>query len=203
VLVVDDTEQLSEEWFKLKAGIPGASSFDKIVTTKGEPSKQSKKYMYQLAGEAIVGEKTEGYSNPTMQRGIALESEARELFKLINGVEVKEVGMCFPDERRRYLCSPDGLLSDSGLEIKCPLIHTHVEYLLGNSLPTDYIQQVQGSMFITGFESWWFLSYYPGLPPLILRIKRDEKFIARLKEELERFCWDLSLMIKKLKEIQT
>lgn len=201
MIIIDGIDQLSPAWFKMKAGIPGASSFDKIVTSKGEPSKQSQKYLCQLAGEAIVGDKMEAYTNTTMQRGIELEGEARALFELINNVEVKQVGLCFADEQRKYLCSPDGLLPNSGLEIKCPLVHTHVEYLLKRKLPIEYIQQVQGSMLVTGFSSWWFVSYYPGIKPLIIKIKRDEKFIEKLKIALDCFCIDLVMIVKKLKEI--
>jgi len=68
-------------------------------------------------------------------------------------------------------------------------------------LPTDYFQQVQGSLFITGFERWDFMSYSPGLPPLIIPVYRDEPFIKKLKEELDRFCFELAGVIKKLKEL--
>ena len=201
MIIIDNIAQLSPEWFKLKAGVPGASSFDKIVTSKGEPSKQSQKYLYQLAGEAIVGDKMETYTNPTMQRGIELEEEARSLFEVINNIEVQQVGLCFANEQKKYLCSPDGLLPDSGLEIKCPLIHTHIEYLLNNKLPAEYVQQVQGSMLVTGFKSYYFMSYYPGLNPLIIKVERDESFIAKLGAELEAFCLSLAILIRKLKEL--
>lgn len=202
MIIRDDIIQGSEEWLKEKAGIPGASSFGEIVTTKGEPSKQQQKYLYQLAGESLTGIKIDSYQNAAMQRGVELETEARELFKMINGVEVKQVGLCYRDEQKKYLCSPDGLMADEGLEIKCPLIHTHVEYLLTGKLPTKYIQQVQGSMMITGFKAWHFLSYFPGLPPLMLRIERDKDFIAKLETELDKFTVELALTVKKLKELQ-
>jgi len=197
-----DCEQLSPEWFQARAGKPSASRFDKIVTSKGEPSKQSKNYMYELAGENLTEVKTETYQNAAMQRGIELESEARSLFEMAYDVEVKQVGLVYPDEQKRYCCSPDGLLEDSGLEIKCPLIHTHVSYLLENKLPTDYIQQVQGSMLIMGFDHYFFMSYYPGLPPLILKIERDEEFIAKLATELNKFTIELASVVRKLKEME-
>ena len=200
-MITVDCDQMSEEWFAEKTGKPGASSFDKIVTTKGEPSKSAKNYLYQLAGESIVGIKTETYQNAIMQRGIELEPSARSLFEMIHDVEVKQVGLCYPDERKKYLCSPDGLLEDAGLEIKCPMIHTHVSYLLGGKLPTDYFQQVQGSMAVTGFSHWWFMSYFPRMKPLIIKVERDEGFIKKLKAELDNFCLDLVLTVKKLKEI--
>ncbi len=196
-----DVKQGSPEWFTARAGIPGASCFDRIVTTKGEPSKQAKNYLYELAGERIVGAKMETYQNAAMQRGIEMEAEARALFQMIKDVEVEEVGICYPDEGKRYACSPDGLLQDAGLEIKCPLIHTHVGYLLAGTLPTDYTQQVQGSMLVTGFERWFFMSYYPGLPPLILKVNRDWKFTATLKIELEAFCEELDAVETRLREL--
>ena len=194
-------DQMSEVWFAEKTGKPGASSFDKIVTTKGEPSKSAKNYLYQLAGETIVGLKTETYQNAIMQRGIELEPSARSLFEMMYDVEVQQVGLCYPDEQKKYLCSPDGLLEDAGLEIKCPLIHTHVSYLLGNKLPTDYIQQVQGSMAVTGFSAWWFMSYYPGIKPFIIKVERDNIFIEKLKTVLDSFCLELALTVKKISEL--
>ena len=112
------------------------------------------------------------------------------------------VGLCYLDEHRNFSCSPDGLVGeDGGLEIKCPLIHTHVEYLLDGKLPTKYVQQVQGSMLISGRKWWDFMSYYPGLKPLVVRVERDEKFIAKLKDELNKFCFELKAIVQKLKEL--
>lgn len=200
-MVIVECEQQSKEWFDTKVGIPSAASFDQIITTKGEPSKSRQKYMYQLSGEIILGNKVETYTNAAMQRGNELEPEARQAFEFIHDVQVRKVGFVFYDEQKKYGCSPDGLMTDTGLEMKCPLLHTHIGYLLDNKLPTDYFQQVQGGMFITGFKYWYFMSYYPGLPPLILTINRDEKFIDKLKAELDSFCLELSTVVEKLKNL--
>jgi hypothetical protein len=201
MMVIVECEQQSKEWFDTKVGIPSAASFDQIITTKGEPSKSRQKYMYQLSGEIILGNKVETYTNAAMQRGNELEPEARQAFEFIHDVQVRKVGFVFYDEQKKYGCSPDGLMTDTGLEMKCPLLHTHIGYLLDNKLPTDYFQQVQGGMFITGFKYWYFMSYYPGLPPLILTINRDEKFIDKLKAELDSFCLELSTVVEKLKNL--
>jgi len=200
MIVLNDVAQGSEEWFALRCGIPTSSNFDKIVTTKGEPSKSAKNYLYQLAGERVAEAKAGTYQNAIMQRGIELEVEARALFQMIK-TEVEEVGICYPDEEKRYACSPDGLSPESGLEIKCPLIHTHVGYLLDGTLPTEYIQQIQGAMLITGFTHWWFMSYYPGLPPLILDVARDYKFTATLTIALNEFCDSLDSITARLREL--
>jgi predicted phage-related endonuclease len=202
-MIVSDCTQLSEEWFAERAGNPGASSFDKIVTSTGAASKQSVDYVKRLAGEAIVGKTEDSHQNFAMQRGIEMQAEALNFFELVEGVEMKEVGICYPDDQKKYHCSPDALSVDEevGLEMKCPLIHTHVGYLLDNKLPTKYIQQVQGSMLVTGFDHWFFLSYYPGLKPLLIKVERDEKFIEKLSKELDSFCMELASLIRKLKEM--
>jgi len=198
-MLIYECEQYSPEWWSARLGVPTASCFDKIVTTKGEPSKQAKNYLYQLAGERIAGAKVETYTNAAMQRGMELEAEARALFEIVKEVEVKKVGLVYFDDQKKFACSPDGLLQDSDLEIKCPLIHTHVSYLLGGTLPSDYFQQVQGSMLVMGFSLGWFLSYFPGLPPFIIEVHRDDKFCAALKVALDDFCEELDQVEAKLR----
>ena len=195
-----DIEQGSREWLETRSGTPSASNFDKIVTTKGEPSKQAKNYLYELAGERVAGPKPETYQNAAMLRGLELEVEARAYFELVQGVEVWQTGICFTDDKR-FSCSPDGLLPEAGLEIKCPLIHTHVGYLLTGDLPNDYFAQVQGSMLVTGFTHWFFLSYYPGLPALILDVQREWEFTAKLRVALDEFCQELDELEKKLRRL--
>jgi hypothetical protein len=78
--------------------------------------------------------------------------------------------------------SPDGLVGESGgLEIKCPMPATHIEYLRDGRLPSKYIQQVQGCLWISGRDWWDFMSYHPKMTPLIIRVYRDEVFIKALE----------------------
>ena len=197
-----DIEQLSPDWFKLRGAIPTASNFEKIVTSKGEPSKQQQAYLYQLAGESLIGRKEESYTNYAMQRGIDLEPEAKGFYEFITGNSLRQVGLCYQDEQQKWACSPDGLIDDNGLfELKCPLLHTHVAYLLKGTLPVEYVQQIQGSMMICDCQWADFMSYYPGVKPLIIRVERDEEFISKLAKELDSFCDQLALTIKKLKEL--
>jgi hypothetical protein len=43
------------------------------------------------------------------------------------------------------------------------------------------------------------MSYYPGLKPLILEIRRDDKFCDLLKNEVEAFCSEVKTLVEKLK----
>lgn len=191
-------EQRSPEWFAARCGLPTASDFDKIITTTGKTSTQRTKYMYQLVGEKLGGIPEEGFQSLAMTQGIAKEEEARKLYELAQE-PVQQVGFCVSD-CGRFGCSPDGIVGEEGLvEIKCPLMSTHVGYLIENKIPTDYFQQIQGQLLVTDRKWVDFISYYPGLKPLIIRAKRDDVFIISLRNELKTFCKELDQLVEKLK----
>lgn len=190
-------DQRSDKWLQEKAGRPSASEFDKILTPTGKASTQAEKYMYQLAGERVIKTKVESYQSKAMEEGIEKEDTARQYFSMLNEIEVKQVSICEHDSGL-FICSPDGIWEGSGLEIKCPLIHTHVQYLLDGKLPNDYISQVQGSMLVTGYQSWHFMSYFPGIDPLIIEVKRDEEYCDKLYKALYVFCKELDVVTERL-----
>jgi len=178
---IDQNEQGSPEWLAARLGIPSASMFAKIVTTKGAWSTSADTYINQLVAERLTGEREEVFQSHHMIRGTELEPDARDLYSLMTDSEVTEVGFCLHDTLAAG-CSPDGLIGeDGGLEIKCPAPSTHVEYLRGGVLPSKYKQQVMGCLWITGREWWDFVSYHPTMKPLIVRVERDEEYIAALE----------------------
>ena len=202
-MIVETFDQYSTDWFDAHSERPGASNFDKIITSKGNPTsgKTREQYLNKLAGQRVWGIYEETYQNDAMRRGIELEPEAREAYELITGRTVLQVGLCYRDEDKRYLCSPDGLLGNNGgFEIKCPNLATHTGYLRKNKLPTQYFQQVQGSLFITGRSFWDFMSYYPGATSFIVTVEPDLEFHKKLDKALENFCDELDQATKFLRE---
>ena len=203
-MIISNVTQLSNEWFAEHAGVPGAASMDKIITSTGKPSTQKKDLLHKLTAEALLGEKERGYTNPTMDEGTNREDESRNWFAFFHDVEVHQVGMCYKNEQKKYLCSPDGLIKEgdewvSGLECKNPFAKTHVSYLIGGKLPTKYVVQVQSSLFITGLPKWYFLSYFPGLKPFVVEVYPDLEFHKKLEKALDAFCAELAQMIGRLK----
>jgi hypothetical protein len=211
-MIIVDCKQGESEWHDRKRGVPSSSNFDKICTSMGEPTKGKTRqdYLYRLAGERISGKSEPTYQNKTMQDGTEREPESRAYFELISGLAVQEVGLVYNNDKSA-LCSPDGLIDaktietpytgmskKQGLELKNPLAKTQIKYLLDNKLPTIYVCQVQGSMWITGFDSWWFMSYVPNMPELKILVKRDEKFIELLEKEVNQFIKDLDEIVKTL-----
>ena len=195
-MIIVDIEQRSPEWYRLKAGVLSASNFGKIITPTGRKAKSS--YVYQVAGEKKLGMIEEGYSSNWMQRGIDLEDEAREAYAFITGREVKQVGFVFKDEKRRVGCSPDGLMEGRGLEIKCLKLSNHVSYLAEKTMPSEYIPQVQGCMYVTGFKEWDFMLYYPGLEPLILTVKRDEEYLVKMDRYIKETLREIDEILARI-----
>jgi len=199
-IIINDIVQGSPEWFSAKAGSVGASNIDKIITTKGERSKQREDFMYQLAGERITGQCEETFQSQAMKNGIEREANARQVFEMIYGLEAKQAGIVYKDEWKLCHCSPDGLPDNCGLEIKNPMMKTHVRYLLNGKLPTDYFCQIQMSLYVTERDLWYFMSYYDGIKPLILECHRDEAFINKLEAELNSFNEELLQIVERLKQ---
>lgn len=211
-----DVEQPSPEWFKLRNGVPTCSRFDMILTpAKGEPSKQHDTLINELIGERmsiIPPEGLESFTNRAMRWGQQCEAEARRYYSLKVDADVFNGGFCLTDDDR-FGGSPDGIVGESetvdgeirlakmlgGLELKCPQPATQVEYLRAGTLPVAYRWQVHGHLFVTGNEWWDFLSYSPGLPPLLIRVERSPDTI-RLAEELERFYKKFMDALAKIQE---
>lgn len=198
-MIIVDCQQGSPEWLISRLGIPTASEFDKILTPTGKLSTSADGYMYRLLGEWISGKPAEQYISKWMERGTEVEAQARDFYSFKTDADVQQVGFIYKDESKLAGCSPDGIVSTSiGLEIKSPLASTHVRYLLKGEVPTEYQAQIQGSLWITGFEFWDFLSYHPDMPSVIIRVGRDEKYIQSLEIAVSNF---ISVMMDKRSEL--
>lgn len=184
-------KQGTEEWFNIKKGRASASEFSKILTPTGKPSASAIPFARRLARECLCDDPLDDrFESKHMKWGKEIEPEARRRFEEVTGILVDEVGFCLRDDRATG-CSPDGLIKFNGefyqgLEIKCPSVDKHVEYLMNGTLPKEYALQVHGSMAVTGFNSWYFMSYFPGLKDLIIKVERDE-FTEKVNDSLNSF----------------
>ena len=203
-IILDDFPQRSTTWMVYRLGNPGASSISKIITSTGAISKQREEYLMQLAAETVTGRPEDsGYLSRHMVAGIEREDASRTLFEMIYGVEVRQVGIVYKDEFKMFHCSPDGLVGETAiLEMKNPMMKTHVKSLLDGTLPTDYFGQVQMSLYVTERELCYFMSSYEGLPPFILEVQRNEQYIAQVAKALDDFWVDLCRMVKRIRETE-
>lgn len=148
--------QRSDEWFDIRRGKFTGSDFPTVANGK----KATKKTLeLKKAAEIITGTYAEStYRNFHMERGVELEDDARLAFELEIGAGIDEVGFI---EMNKYTgVSPDGLIGDyAGVELKCKDAHTHLKCLLEGD--RAYKWQIQGSLFVTGRNIWYFASYNP------------------------------------------
>lgn len=199
---VHNVTQGSAEWLSLRAGIPTASCFDMLVTPLGKPSKSADRYLNMLLAERMMGHPEVQAVSTWMDRGTQCEAEAVSFYELQRDCETEKVGF-ITNDAGKIGASPDRLVGKPGLlEIKVPAPHTHVSYLMadaGASVDRTYYPQVQGQLWIAEREWSDILSYHPEMPPALIRINRDEKFIALLVEEVEKFSALLEDTALKLK----
>lgn len=184
----------------MKIYIPTASCFNKIVTSKGDRSRQRDSYLKELVDNAF-GIFHGSVSTEWTKRGLDLEETAvtkyRENHEMVSveklPFQVSADGTCG--------CYVDGAVGEDGLlEVKCPSYTNHKLYCKGRMLPTKYIQQVQGELYITG--RWWcdFFSYYPGEKSFKVRVSRDEGFIYLLANEIKLFHSEMMAEIIRRKD---
>lgn len=177
--IISDLEQGSPEWLAARMGIPTASEFSNLITSTGKRSSSLPKYAMTLAAETVMGKPEESFKSSWMDRGNELEPMARAWYEFQTDIKIEEVGFVRSD-CGTYGCSPDGLSPGSGLELKCPKAETHLGYLIGQKMPSTYIAQVQGCMWVCERDTWDFASFHPELPPFLLTVVRDDDFIATL-----------------------
>lgn len=180
-------QQGTTEWLALRAGIPTASQFDRIITPQGKASGQVEKYLFALLAERMMGHPIIEQISAWMQRGNEMEAEAVDFYESQRELETEPIGFITNDEGT-IGASPDRLVGEDGLlEIKVPAEHTHVSYLLKKAVDQAYYPQVQGQLWISGRKWLDILSYHPEMPPALIRVERDEAFIALLIEAVGHF----------------
>lgn len=202
IVIERDFEQGSQEWHDARLGNMGATGLKKIITSEGDRSESREKYMWELAEEVISGQKVSNFQTYWTKRGLELEPEARQVFEGITGLEVEEVAMIYPNNKKECHISPDGIMEDlkKGLEIKCLSLEVFSKYRDADKLPTEFKLQIQDSLAVTGWDSWFFFLYYPELSPMLLEIKRDEEFIKLIKVEKIMFLRELNKLIERLRK---
>jgi hypothetical protein len=146
-----------------------------------------------------------------IKRGRALENSACRQLQIelrkrqIRG-KLRTCGMFLTDDRT-IGASPDRMLVIDGreepCEVKSPLAHTHMEYLLSDIANPDlkYYAQIQGQMLVCNAPRAHFLSYHPRMPSKYVMFTRDEEYIGRLATQLHAFLEELKAAEEKARTL--
>lgn len=201
---MDEIVQGSAEWLAIRCGKVTASRIaDVIAKTKTGYGASRANYMAELIAERLTGAPAEKFISGPMAWGTEKEPEARALYEFLTDAEVTQVGFVPHPTISDSGASPDGLVGDAGLvEIKCPNTATHIDTLLGQSIPAKYETQMQWQMACTGRQWCDFVSYDPRMPDsmrlFVCREERNDAMIEELSAEVGKFLAELDEKVASL-----
>lgn len=167
----------------------------------GEWSDVALNYAFQKAIERISHVPLdENHQTWQMKRGHQMEPHARMAHENVlalrggdlSAMMVMPAGfMTTPDGL--FGCSVDGLVGDhGGAEYKCLVSAAKLRKVILFDDISDYIDQVQGCMWISARQWWHFGLYCPALKPVglefqMVEVQRDDDYIHALEKDLLEF----------------
>lgn len=202
----DFPEQGSDAWRQQRLGRVTASRIsDLLARTKSGWSASRANYMAELITERLTQVPAESFTNAAMQWGIDKEPEARSAYEFMTNATVESAGFVPHPSITMAGASPDGYVGTDGLvEIKCPNTATHMETLLGASVPEKYVLQILWQLSCTGRKWCDFVSFDPRMPAnmalFVQRVSRDEARIREIESEVAIFLAALDAKLKALNE---
>jgi YqaJ-like viral recombinase domain len=195
MVIYEDLDQNSPEWFAARLGVPTASMFSAILA-KGE-GKTRKSYMHRLASEIITGELTEGFTSAAMERGHEMEPEARNYYSFLHDIEPQRVGFIRNGDKG---CSPDSLIGEKGmLEIKTKRADLLIDVLDKGEFPSEHKAQCQGALWVAEREWIDICVYWPKMPVFIKRAYRDDAYILTLSAAVRAFNEELQETVARVR----
>lgn len=196
--------QRTEAWIQSRLGKVTASRIaDVVAKTRNGWGAGRANYMAELVAERLTGVTASRFINGAMQWGIDTEADAIDAYEFFSDQSVEAVGSVDHPKIAMTSASPDGLVGSAGLiEVKCPNTSSHIDTLLGASIPNKYLLQMQWQMACTERQWCDFVSFDPRLPEsmkiYITRIERDDKKIDELETHVARFLAELDNTITRL-----
>ena len=204
--------QHSLDWYRVRLGKFTGSQVGRLMHggRGGEYfSKDALAYINEVAAERMLNEAVvkiddlfDEYllqttvTNKAMAWGIDNELNAIALYQKMLGVKVTHCGAFTHESLACFASSPDGLVLEHNgtIEVKCPSIKKHTEYLCGvrgaydlKAVDATYYWQVMAHMAVTGADWCDWMSYCPfSRKPLhVVTIMRDDDAIEKLLNQVE------------------
>jgi hypothetical protein len=194
-VVGEELETAETTWLKERWGKFTASEMHRLMTNgraKDSLSAGALTYIIEKVAEELSVFRRNDFSNAAIEWGKEHELEAIQAFELETGVRINNTG-----ENQQFILSdcghwggtPDGIIFDSGVEVKCPDSKTHLLYLdicdaeSLKSIEIKYYWQIQAYLVLTGKNHWYFVSYDPRFKSEKLRLHYAQ--INRVEEDIE------------------
>lgn len=200
-----DSPQRSDEWFAARLGrLTGSRAADMLATIKSGEAAARRDLRTQLVCERLTGQvQEEPFINVAMQRGIDCEPLAFAAYEAHTGLLVERSGF-LAHTTHMAGCSLDGHVSGFGglIELKCPKSTTHLRYLRGGVVPSDYMPQILHNLWITGAEWADFVSWDDRFPPefqlFIKRVERNDELMDGYEKKALAFLAEVDAEVNAL-----
>ncbi|NUF61573.1 YqaJ viral recombinase family protein [Acinetobacter bereziniae] len=156
--------QRSDDWHADRCGKVTASRV-KDIDAKPKTGKALNALGLTILTERLTGVQEETPTTKAMQWGIDQEPYAVAAYENETGNFVISTGLVDHPSIENCGASPDGLVGKDGqIEVKCPTSSVHLNTLLLQEVPSEYIPQITLQLACTRREWCDFVSYCPLLP---------------------------------------
>lgn len=156
--------QRSEDWHVDRCGKVTASRV-KDIDAKPKTGKALNALGLTILTERLTGVQEETPTTKAMQWGIDQEPYAIAAYENETGNFVISTGLIDHPSIENCGASPDGLVGKDGqIEVKCPTPSVHLNTLLLQEIPSEYLPQITLQLACTRREWCDFVSYCPLLP---------------------------------------
>lgn len=191
-------EQKTPEWLNLRRGKITGTRLKNIIGTKISRDKT----LWDVLAERLSIDDLQ--DETPLERGLRLESKAREEYEKKTGYIVETVGLCESDTNSAMTYSPDGLiLLDNkyrrGIEIKCLTSSNHIKAWFENEVPKEYYPQVVQAFIVNeDLDVLDFVLYDPRVvshPLHIIEVWRDD-----IKDDIEDYKKQEEMFLKEIED---
>jgi len=178
--------QRTQEWYDARRGrVTGSVAKHVARERKKGPGELEGRHDLRLSlvAEILTGRSLDDDTFVTreLERGTKLEPSAGLAYEVETSEYVRWCGF-FQHHELMVGCSVDGYVGADVrgiVEIKCPKSTTHLEYVLGRTLPADHVEQVTHNLWVSGADWCDFVSYddrflNPKLHLFVHRVTRDQ-----------------------------
>lgn len=196
--------QRTPQWYEKRKGKLTGSRINEIIRKRsdGQVSRMREKYSTELAMERLGHEIKKVPLTPDIKRGIRLEPIALEKYSQKIGKSLKLVDFIEHPSIPMAGFSPDAIVGDRLVEVKCPRLDRHMDLFFDKSLANKYLPQIHWGM-AHGYSGCDLVSYCEeapeGMELIIIDVECDTVYQAELESEARLFLTEVDEKVIRMK----
>lgn len=205
-----NVEQRTEPWFVARCGRITSTRANAMLSEpqKGKPGMRGT-LLQEMAVEQLFGvpvDTGKNFRSKSMETGAELEPEALAYYEAVTGRALRRTGFLKCTDLMAGASLDADFQNCTGIvECKAPDLHTHIGYLLNQTIPTDYMRQITHQLFVSGAAWCDWISYCPLVPEkgrlLVLRVLREHVDMKAYELALRLFLTEVERKREALREL--